>query len=126
MADDGNLGNVLRALDQVKRQIVADVEKALDKSVDEIIAAIKAVTPVDDVDGGQLRDSIRVLMGDHQLSRMIVAGDIDAAYARFVNFGANGVKPTNFFWGVWRLLKRRVVARVNRSPAATIARFNRG
>jgi len=126
MADDGNLSNVLRALERVKREIIEDTSKALDKSAAEVVATMKSVAPVADVDGGELRDSIRVEPGDHELSRTIIAGDAKADYARFVEFGTLDRPPANFFWGPWRLLRRRVQGRVNRAPGAAIRRFNRG
>lgn len=125
MADDGNLSNVLRALERVKREIIEDTSKALDKSAAEVVSTMKAVAPVADVDGGELRDSIRVEKSD-ELSRTIIAGDAKADYARFVEFGNVNQPPANFFWGTWRLLRRRVQGRVNRAPGAPIRRFNRG
>ena len=125
MADDGNLSNVLRALDRVRREIIEDTSKALDKSAAEVVSTMKAVAPVADVDGGELRDSIRVEKGE-ELSRTIIAGDAEADYARFVEFGTVNQPPANFFFGPWRLLRRRVQGRVSRAPGAAIRRFNRG
>ena len=94
--------------DRLKRKLAAmspiakeEIRKVLGESAEEIAATARSMAPVD---SGDLRDSIRWRFGDaqsnrkavlrakagsadHELSVTIEAGDYDAFYARFVEFG---------------------------------------
>ena len=106
---------------------------AMKKGAVEIVAQMKAFAPVD---GGALRDSIGWTWGDAPKGALTLArsrsvrgdvitiyagtrdkglGDMDAFYARWIEFGTQKMMPRPFFYVSYRLLRRRVKSRVTRA-----------
>lgn len=124
-----DLQRILRKLDRLGKQPVEKMRAALQVSAAEVVAAQKSVAPVDD---GDLRDSIRTEPGAHPLQILVTAGgeattrpvrngaDVDYDYALGVEFGTVEQDPQPFFYGPFRLLKRRVVGRVTRAGRKAI------
>lgn len=106
-------------LDKLKAKIASisifaklELAKELDRSADDIVSVAKSFVPVDH---GDLRASIRKETGKHELSRKVIAGDANAPYARFVEFGHSDAKPRPFFFPAYRALRRSIVNRMGRA-----------
>lgn len=121
-------------------RVLAATERAMVKSADEIVASMKAFAPVDD---GDLRDSIGWTWGDPPQGAAIVArsgpsrqtglritiyaGNDEAFYARWVEFGTAphaigkggdvqhpGATASPFFFPGYRLNQKRAKSRITR------------
>lgn len=93
---------------------------ALDQGAAEIRDLAVRLAPEDD---GDLRASIRVEPGKHELQRRVKAGDEKAFYARWVEHGTGEPAPTTpqpFFWPAYRAQKKRVKARIARAARAAV------
>ena len=129
----------------IPRAVVAATIKAMEKSADEIVASMKGFVPVDD---GDLRDSIGWTWGEPPQGAVIVskssatpgsglritifAGNQDAFYARFVEFGTAphvagrdgvahpGAGAHPFFFPGYRLNKKRAKSRITRTMRKAI------
>ncbi|MCO5159816.1 MAG: HK97 gp10 family phage protein [Mesorhizobium sp.] len=125
-----DLSRILRKLDRLGKEPVEKMRAALQASAQEVVAAQKSVAPVDD---GDLRDSIRTEAGDHPLQILVTAGGeattrpvrdgVDASYDYSLGqeFGwSDNPEGNPFFFGPYRLLKRRVVGRVTRAGRRAI------
>jgi len=105
-------------VDQLPRQVKAEVRKALDAGAAEIVAMQRTLVPVD---SGDLRDSIGYTFGkytaenanvrgvtagpdsgENELSVTIHAGNAKAFYAMFQEFGVVGKAAQPFFYPAWR------------------------
>ena len=131
MADDGGLSRVQQRLTAISIAIKEAVRGALAKSADEIVAAAKALVPVDQ---GALRDSIGWTWGDppegsfvigsvgggNELRITIYAGSEEAYYARWVEHGTLEHAAQPFFFPAYRLLKKRAANRVKRAVRKAI------
>ena len=71
-------------MNAVPKAVRAAVQPALDKSAGELVDRARSLAPVDD---GTLKDSIAADRGEHELQRVVTAGEGDAFYARFVEHG---------------------------------------
>lgn len=102
------------------------------KGAGEIVAMAKGLAPVDD---GTLRDSIGWTWGDAPkgaitlatsaatdggLRITIYAGNSEAYYARFVEFGTQKMKPIPYFFPSYRALKTRTERRISREMKKAI------
>ncbi|MDR7147054.1 HK97-gp10 family putative phage morphogenesis protein [Rhizobium sp. BE258] len=125
MADDGGLGTFQRRMRAIPVAVKEAARAAMAKGADEIVAAAKAYAPVDD---GALQDSIGWTWGDApegsfaiatqgtgDLRITIYAGNKDAFYARWVEFGTTENTAQPFFFPAYRLLKKRTANRVKRA-----------
>lgn len=124
-----DLDRILRKLDRLGKEPVEKMRAALQVSALEVVAAQKSVAPVDD---GDLRDSIRTEPGTHPLQILVTAGgeattrpvrngtDVDYDYSLGVEFGTSDQDGQPFFYGPFRLLKRRVLGRVTRAGRKAI------
>lgn len=111
----------LRAL---RPKTTFELAKAAAVSANEVAELAKRLVPIDD---GVLRNSIVAKPGEGMApSARVEAGDGDAFYARWVEFGtaphtmSNGTqhpgnKPQPFLFPAYRLLKRKLVRRFGSS-----------
>jgi HK97 gp10 family phage protein len=160
MADDGGLSRLERRMLAIPKAMREAVKPALAKSADEIVAVAKQLCPVDK---GALRASIGWTWGAApsgsmtlatgvagELSITIFAGNDEAYYARWVEFGTRGgvfgqrVGARNsdhrqqrtkgrksyrthpgtaaqpYFYPAWRLGQKKARARVKRAISAAV------
>lgn len=113
----------MRAVPKAMREAV---KPAIEKSADEIVALAKSLVPVDE---GPLRESIGWTWGEAPEGSMaiaqgssegmtitIYAGNDEAFYARWVEFGTQqGAEANPFFFPAYRLGKKRAVNRIRRA-----------
>ena len=110
-----------RSSDQLRRlnkrfaavsQAVRDaVRPALEKSADQLVAAARHLVP---------EDQIRKEAGEHELQVAVKAGDGDAFYARWVEFGTSEQEAQPFFFPAYRLNKKPIEARIKRAVTKAI------
>lgn len=126
-AQSRRLEERLKAIPIAVRQAVS---RSLEKSAQEIVDLAKRLCPVDD---GTLRDSIGWTWGDAPegsivlaatkgaaLRITIFAGDDDAFYARWVEFGTANNLPHGFFLPAYRSLKKRTSSRTKRDISKAV------
>lgn len=106
-----------------------EIKKAMETSADEIVALAKNLVPVDK---GGLRDSIGWTWGKAPKGAMtlgkvqtdavesgftitIYAGNSDAYYARWVEFGTQKMMAQAYFYPSYRALRKRSKSRVSRA-----------
>lgn len=152
MNDDGDIGRLQRRLAAIPKQVKEAVRPAMEKSAAEIVALARSLCPVDD---GKLRASIGWTWGaapsgsmklaaetSGELTITVYAGNDEAFYARWVEFGTQagsrgdrvadarrgggnytrkvyrdhpGTAAQPFFYPAFRLSKKRVAARTKRA-----------
>jgi HK97 gp10 family phage protein len=108
------------------RAVREEVKAALVKSADELVGMQQRLVPVKT---GALRDSIHYEIEDEGLRATVTAGDKEAFYARFVEFGTPphenqgefkgsenpGAPARPFFSPAFRALRRRIRSRLSRA-----------
>lgn len=126
-----------KKLDALVRVGEAEIRKAMEASADEIVALAKSLAPVlKEPDArrraGELRDSIgwtwgRAPKGAMTLGKVesspvesgftitIYAGNSEAFYARWVEFGTQEMAAQPFFYPSYRALRKRARGRVSRA-----------
>lgn len=109
----------LEGLERLKRRLArlparmrTEVKAALETSADELVEFQKRLVPVE---SGALRDSIVKRDGRHELSVEVSAGNNDAFYAPFVEFGTVDTPASPFFFPPYRALRRRIRGRTSRA-----------
>lgn len=124
MAKVQNLGRLLKKLEKMPKQAKADIKAALDKGGAEIVASAKALVPKDD---GILAGTIQQEPGRHELEITVVAGgeattrpvrdgaDASYDYAFAQETGTREMPANPFLRPAFRLVRKRVVGRVNRA-----------
>lgn len=125
MAKSAQLERLQRRLEAIPDRIVDAVAKAMEISAQEIVDLAKQLCPVDD---GVLRDSIGWTWGaapegsivlaatnDAAMRITIFAGNDEAFYARWVEFGTSKTAPNGFFFVSYRLLQKRAKGRTRRA-----------
>jgi HK97 gp10 family phage protein len=100
--------------------------KAMEKGAQELVEMMKRLVPVD---SGDLRDSIGWTWGnapqgaaviaqsapdDKGIRLTVYAGNRQAYYARFQEFGTTKMPANPFFFPSWRALRRRIASRITR------------
>lgn len=100
------------------------VNPAVVKSAEELVAAQKALAPVDT---GRLRDSIAVTgpgemtprysqPGGRQLvpdaAAVVTAGNSETRYPHLVEYGTREAAAQPYFWPAYRLLRTRMARRI--------------
>lgn len=107
----------------------AEIKKAMETSADEIVSLAKGLVPADT---GSLRDSIGWTWGkapkgvltlgkvksdavDSGFTITIYAGNSEAFYARWVEFGTQNMTARPYFYPSYRALRRRAKGRVTRA-----------
>lgn len=111
------LARLNRRLMGVPDAIKLALQPALDQSAREIVELAKKLAPRDQ---GDLIDSIHVEAGEHDLARKIVAGDADAFYARWVEFGTVATPQQAFLFPAYRLLRDKMKRRLSRVSAKAV------
>ena len=116
----------LNAMPQIAKE---EIKKALEQSADEIVELAKNLVPEDT---GELRDSIgwtygKVPRGAMTLGKVfasklatdltitIYAGNSEAYYARFVEFGTQKMSARPYFYPSYRANKKKAQSRIRRS-----------
>jgi HK97 gp10 family phage protein len=155
LADDGGLSRLQKRLAAIPEKVRDGIRPAMEKSAQEIVDAAKSLVPVET---GHLRDSIGWTWGAapsgsitiatgpvlDSLQITIYAGDDDAFYARWVEFGTRastkgarvsdsrtgGTRKANrthsgthaqpFFYPAFRLYKKRAANRVKRAIRTSV------
>lgn len=131
---------IKRLMDQLPKEIVDDVERAVLKGAREVADAQRLLVPVDT---GDLRDSIHVTPAGQTspaysqpggaevvgpLSARVTAGNSDVRYAHLVEYGTGprdghpGTPAQPFFWPGYRLSRQRVTSRIKREISKAIRR----
>jgi len=126
----------LDSLNRRFREMIPEAKDAFRKSLqqgaEEIVASMRALAPVDD---GALKASIRWTAdttgkdskGDEGLRYYIIAGGRGVNYAAYVEFGTQDTPANPFFFPAYRLMRKRVRARVGRTVGKAIRdSFKRG
>lgn len=116
------LNRKLAALPDVAK---AEIRPALEKSAQEIVTLAKSLVPVDQ---GDLRDSIGWTWGSApkgsikigaavsgDLTVTIFAGNSEAFYARWVEFGTQNMRAQPYFYPAYRALRKRSKSRIKRA-----------
>lgn len=152
MADDGGISRLEQRLRAIPQAMRDEVKPALEKSANEIVALAKQLCPVDK---GALRDSIGWTWGAAPTGSMslamgsvgvltitVYAGNDEAYYARWVEFGTRGATfgervrqkgrsrksqrthpgtaAQPFFFPAWRLASKKIKPRIKRAVAAAV------
>lgn len=130
-------------LDRLKRKLRAipdaartEIRKAMEASANEVVATAKSLVPVD---SGALRDSIGWTWGDAPKGSIVLgtaragttgnmvltiyAGDDEAFYARWVEFGTSKAPARPFFFPSWRANRKRTRARISRAITVSAKRI---
>lgn len=111
-----------------------EIKRAMETSADEIVALAKNLVPVDK---GDLKDSIGWTWGkapkgamtlgtvqsnevDSGFTITIFAGNSDAYYSRWVEFGTQKMAAQPYFYPSYRALRRRSKSRVTRAVTKAI------
>lgn len=115
------LARLQRKLDRLPKTAKATIRAAMESSAEQIVSMMKSLVPVDD---GELRNSIgwtwgrapkgagivsavkASLGGDMTIT--IYAGNADAYYARWVEFGTQKMAAQPFFFVSWRANRKSV------------------
>jgi hypothetical protein len=117
------------ALEQSAAEIVAMQKRLVPTKSGALERSIKYVKGTYTPDNANVRGVGTAGEGDPDLTVHIVAGDATAYYASFVEFGTAphenkgkfagtehpGSKPTPFFYGPYRALRRRTKSRITRA-----------
>lgn len=125
MADDGGLARFEQRMQAIPLAVREAVKKSLEMSAKEIVALAKNLCPVDE---GALRDSIGWTWGEAPEGTMVLAstkgaalritifaGNHEAFYARWVEFGTTLAAAHPFFFPAYRSLKKRSSDRTKRA-----------
>lgn len=119
------LNRKFAALPQIAKD---EIRKALARSAGEIAAFARSLVPVD---SGALRDSIGWTYGAApkgsmtlasaavgELTVTVFAGNSEAYYARWVEFGTQKMTAQPYFFPAYRALRKRARSRVSRATTA--------
>lgn len=114
-----------KKMKELPKAAEAEIRLAMEKSADEIVAMMKSLVPVDD---GDLRDSIGWTWGDKPkysqafvkttqggMTLTIFAGNSKVRYAHIVEFGAQHMAASPFFFSSFRFLQKRAKSRIKRA-----------
>lgn len=112
-----NVDRARRRLKAIPFKVKRELQAALDKSGEELAAAMRRAAPEDE---GDLIASIHYrkrdfLQQQDQLGGVIVAGDDDVFYARMVEFGTPQQVAQPFFYPTYRSFRRRIKSRRSRA-----------
>lgn len=132
MARDNGLADLDKRIRAMGTEARRSIGVALDQSADEMVATARYVAPSED---GDLKASIRIEPGSHELQRRVEAGGALTTrpvregakatydYALAQEFGTAEMPPNQFFYSAWRLARKRALGRVSRAvrKAAKVA-----
>lgn len=122
----------------IPAKVEATTRKAMEKSAQELVDMMKRLVPVD---SGDLRDSIGWTWGDAPkgsftilkasggaaysgLRIVVYAGNREAFYARWQEFGTQKQAAQPFFFPSYRTLRRRIKSRITREMKKAIQAEN--
>lgn len=104
--DDGGISRLQRRLNAIPAAVRQAVQPSLDKNSNELANLMKRLAPDDpETKGDDLRSSIHVEQGKHELSRAVVA---DAEHTLHVEFGTSKMDAQPFFYPAKRLLAKKI------------------
>ena len=116
------LAKKLRQLPLIAKE---EIRKALGQSADEIVALARSLAPKD---SGELARSIDWTWGEAPKGAMVLArgkvgdltltifaGNDEAYYARWVEFGTQKMQAQPFFFVSYRALRKRTKSRITRA-----------
>jgi len=106
------LNRKLRAMPAAAK---AEIRNALDTSADEMVSLARTLAPVLE---GDLKASIGVEPGPHELAITVKAGGPAAGLATIVEHGHATAAPRPFFWPAFRSLRKRIRSRLARAVSA--------
>lgn len=119
-----------RKLAAMPAAIKQRVKQALATSADEIVTLAKSLVPRET---GALANSIGWTWGDAPDGSMalatagagefkitVYAGDDEAFYARWVEFGREGVEARGYLFPAYRTLRKRARSRISRAVGAAL------
>lgn len=117
-----NVQRARRRLKAIPFKVKRELQAALDKSGEELAAAMIRAAPLDD---GDLRASIDYrkrdfLQQQDQLGGFVVAGNEKAFYARMVEFGTPEQAAQPYFYPTYRSFRRRMKSRRTRAVRKAI------
>lgn len=92
---------VFKQLNDVPRAVREAVKPTLEKMADDLVRAQRSAAPKDT---GELAQTIHKQPGAHETQVKVVA---DSDHARFVEFGTIHAAPEPYFFGPYRLLRKR-------------------
>jgi HK97 gp10 family phage protein len=106
MPSNQQLAKIQARLEAIPKAVRDDVKPSLQQSGADLVAAISAAAPKET---GKLAASIAVAPKAGQDAAVAVtAGNADAPYARFVEFGTVDAPAHPFFWPAYRAAKDRI------------------
>jgi HK97 gp10 family phage protein len=73
-----------RAVNKFERHIIRQVKRIVAETAEMAVSQMKALAPVGEIDGGNLKNSINVIYTQGGLTAIITVG---ASYAIYVNYG---------------------------------------
>lgn len=111
MASVEGLARLNAKLDRLPKVARKRIHDALEANAKELVSAQKTLA-ARSRRTGKLMNSIKAYEGDHDLSIQVQAGDGEAYYARFVEFGTVRTSAKPFFFPPYRLLKKKLKSRV--------------
>lgn len=119
MAGFSNRDRLRRRLKAIPAHVKRAAEAQLEKNAADLVETQKRFAPVDD---GKLKASIKQedVSDDTRISRKVSAGDREAFYAAWVEFGHGQAAPRPFFWPAYRLMKRRFRSRMTRAAKKAV------
>ena len=116
----------LKRLEALRRKVRAALAAPLDKGASEIVADARRFAPVEE---GDLRQSIRWRPGEHELVRIVEAGNegtmvtgarVYFQNARLQEFGTQEMPANPFFFVAYRLNRRRIRRRLKAAARKAI------
>lgn len=126
---------MVEGINQLKHKLMVRLPKrvqqalrdAMEKSADDVVSMMKRLAPID---SGDLQMSISWTWGDPPKGAVVVAqsepgpgdlritifaGNKEAYYARWIEFGTAEMRAQPFFYPSWRTKRRSVRARMARA-----------
>lgn len=125
--DKAAVARLKRRMAAIPKRVREAAERQLDADADELVAAQKRVAPVAEVDGGELRDSIRkqdastegriartVLAGGPTTTRPVRKGaSVKYDYAVGQELGTKKMPANPYFYPPYRARRRKFKARLS-------------
>jgi HK97 gp10 family phage protein len=135
-----SIDRLTKRLAAIPKAVKADVQPSLQKSGQELVAAMQHLAPVspDGAHGnppGALRDSIVMTPagettppysqpgGSHVVPEnavVITAGNTEVRYAHFPEYGTTKMAAEPYFWPSYRLFKKRIANRTKRAISKAV------
>lgn len=127
MARSAQLIRLSKRFDAIPLKVREAVAPALEKSGTELVGTMKALAPEDT---GLLKHSLTVTPGGQSTPAYsqpggsslvpvgavaVTAGNTHVRYPHLVEYGTAEAAAQPFFWPAYRLLRKRMVARLKRS-----------